>query len=112
MCEDGTLDRVMRAKREEGAVRNRAARELLAEVCAPGARCAWHVWVRLPEGVDVDAVERACNEAGVMVSNGKWCAVSPEHGRGLRLALGGEVERQRTLEGVARVASVLRNQAW
>ena len=28
ICEDGTLEHVMRAKREEGAVRNRAAREL------------------------------------------------------------------------------------
>jgi DNA-binding transcriptional MocR family regulator len=113
MCEDGTLERVMRAKREEGAARNRAARERLGDLCgqaciAPGARCAWHLWVRLPEHVDVDAVERACHEAGVVVSNGKWCAVTPEYGRGLRLALGGEVERERTLEGVARVAEVLR----
>ncbi|HEY4009726.1 MAG TPA: PLP-dependent aminotransferase family protein [Acidobacteriaceae bacterium] len=108
LCEDGTLERVMRAKREEGAVRNRAARELLGDVCAPGARCAWHLWVTLPEGVDVDTVERACNDAGVIVSNGKWCAVAPGLGRGLRLALGGEVERERALEGVARVAEVLR----
>ncbi len=110
MCEDGALARVMRDKRAEGAVRNRAARELLGDVCAPGARCAWHVWVRLPEGVDVDAIERACNEAGVIVSNGKWCAVEPGYGRGLRLALGGEVERERTLEGVGRVADVLRKE--
>jgi DNA-binding transcriptional MocR family regulator len=112
MCEDGTLERVMREKRAEGAVRNRAARELLGDVCAPdsvtaGARCAWHVWVRLPEGVDPDAVERACNQTGVIVSNGKWCAVEAGFGRGLRLALGGEVERARTLDGVARVADVL-----
>src|SRR5579875_802230 len=73
MCEDGTLDRVMEQKRAEGAVRNRAAREMLGDVCAPGARCAWHLWVRLPGDVDADAIERACNEAGVIVSNGKWC---------------------------------------
>jgi DNA-binding transcriptional MocR family regulator len=109
MCEDGTLERVMREKREEGAVRNRAARELLGDVCAPGARCAWHVWVRLPEGVDADAVERACKEAGVIVSNGKWCAVEAGYGRGLRLALGGEVKRERTVEGIKVVAKVLRN---
>jgi len=107
MCEDGTLERVMREKRSEGAIRNRAAREMLGDLCASGAQCAWHVWVRLPEGVHVDAIERACKEAGVMVSNGKWCAVAPEYGRGLRLALGGEVERERTLEGVRRVTVVL-----
>lgn len=108
MCEDGTLDHVMRAKREEGAVRNRAARELLGNLCAPGALCAWHVWVRLPDGADVDGIEHACNDAGVIVSNGKWCAVAPEYGRGLRLALGGEVERERAVEGVRRVAEQMK----
>jgi DNA-binding transcriptional MocR family regulator len=107
LCEDGTLDRIMQAKRDEGAIRNRATRDLLGDLCAPGAPSAWHVWVPLPERVDADAVERACNEADVMVSNGKWCAVEPCYGRGLRLALGGEIQRERALEGVARVAEVL-----
>lgn len=108
ICEDGTLDVLMRAKRDEGAVRNAAAREMLGDVCAAGARCAWHLWLRMPEGVDVDAVERACNEAGVMVTNGRWCAVAPGYGQGVRIALGGEIERERTMEGVRRVAEVLR----
>jgi DNA-binding transcriptional MocR family regulator len=113
ICEDGTLDALMLAKRREGAVRNVMARELLGDAggpdsIAPGARCAWHVWVRFAKGVDGDAVERACSEAGVMVTNGRWCGVSPEYGHGMRVAFGGEVEREKVLEGVGIVAGVLR----
>jgi hypothetical protein len=42
-----------------------------------------------------------------MVTNGQWCAAGPEYRHGLRVALGGEVERERTMEGVARVSQVL-----
>lgn len=108
MCEDGALARLMDEKREEGARRNAAARALLGDGVAVGAQCAWHLWVRLPEGVEPGDVEHACREAGAMVTNGRACAVGPEFGRGIRIALGGEVERERMLEGVERVAEVLR----
>ena len=42
-----------------------------------------------------------------MVTNGQWCAAAPEYRHGLRLALGGEIDRARVLEGVARVGQVL-----
>jgi DNA-binding transcriptional MocR family regulator len=108
MCEDGTVDRVMEHKRTEGAVRNREARALLGASAAPGALCAWHVWVRPREGVDGHAVVAAMKKVDVMVSPGDACAAAPEYGRGLRLALGAEIKRERTLEGVARVAEYLR----
>jgi DNA-binding transcriptional MocR family regulator len=109
MCEDGALARLMSEKRVEGAMRNAAARALLGDLSvAPGATCAWHLWVRLPEGVSLDEVERTCNVAGVIITNGKWCSVAPEFGHGIRLALGGEVKRERMLEGVEQMARVLR----
>ncbi len=108
MCEDGTVARVMEHKRAEGAIRNREARVLLGAMAAPGARCAWHVWVRLREGVAGQAVVDAMKKVDVLVSPGDACAAAPEYGRGLRLALGAEVKRERTLEGVARVAEFLR----
>jgi len=108
MCEDGTVERVMEHKRAEGAVRNREARVLLGAAAAPGALCAWHVWVRLREGVEGRAVVEAMKKVDVLVSPGDACAAAPEYGRGMRLALGAEVKRERTLEGVARVAEFLR----
>ena len=108
MCEDGTVDRVMEHKREEGAIRNREARALLGSTAAPGARCAWHVWVRLRDGIAGRDVVEAMKKVNVLVSPGDSCAASPEYGLGMRLALGAEVKRERTLEGVARVAEYLR----
>lgn len=109
MCEDGSLDQLMKAKREEGARRNREARALLGDACAPGCASAWHLWVRLPQDVEPADVEDSIKHHGVMVTNGQWCAVLPEYRHGLRLALGGEVKREAMLEGVRRVASVLRS---
>jgi len=108
MCEDGTVEQVMEHKRIEGAIRNRESRTLLGASAAPGAPCAWHVWVRLRDGVDGHAVVAAMKKLDVMVSPGDACAAVPEYGRGLRLALGAEIKRERTLEGVARVAEFLR----
>lgn len=108
LMEDGTLEKLMAAKRVEGAERNRAARELLGEAVAPGAACAWHLWVRLPEGVEAREVEARMRQQEVLVSSGHWSAAGPEYGKGVRVALGAEVERERTLEGVGKLAEVLR----
>jgi DNA-binding transcriptional MocR family regulator len=108
MMEDGTLDVLMQHKRAEGLVRNREARALLGGSAVPGAAAAWHLWVPLPEGVDPREIERAATAAGVMMTGGHWCAAGPEYGRGARAGLGGEVSRERTLEGVAILAKVLR----
>jgi DNA-binding transcriptional MocR family regulator len=104
---DGTLDRVMERKRVEGARRNAAARELLGEFAAPGARCAWHLWVRLPEQVAASDFERRMAERGVAVSGGNWFETVPGAGRGVRVALGGEVDPERTQAGVRLVAEEL-----
>jgi DNA-binding transcriptional MocR family regulator len=107
MCEDGELEKVIKAKREEGARRNMEARAWLGRLCAAGARCAWHLWLRLPEEIEPSDVEAAIKDMDVMVTNGQWCAAGPEYRHGLRVALGGEIERERTMEGVARVSQVL-----
>jgi len=107
MCEDGVLDELIKAKRAEGRERNKAARAALGRLCAPGAQAAWHVWVRVPEDAEPSDIEGAIKSEDVMVTNGQWCAAAPEYRHGLRLALGGEIERARVVEGVARVAGVL-----
>ncbi len=107
MCEDGVLEDLIKAKRQEGRERNKAARAALGRLCAPGAAAAWHVWVRVPEDAEPSDIEAAIKAEEVIVTNGQWCAAAPEYRHGLRIALGGEIERARTLEGVARVAGVL-----
>ena len=70
MCEDGTVNRVMEHKRVEGAIRNKEAHVLLGAAAAPGARCAWHVWVRLGEGVEGRDVVEAMKKVDVLISPG------------------------------------------
>jgi DNA-binding transcriptional MocR family regulator len=108
---DGTLDRVVAAKNVEGARRNAAARALLRdERCWPGAKCAWHLWVALPKAVTALVFERTMAEKGVAISGGNWFAAvpdSPVMPNGFRIALGGEVDAERSRQGVKLVAEEL-----
>ena len=109
MLADGTMDRLIAEKRVEGAARQAAARELLEGLEVNAGPNAWHLWVSLPEGSTPEEVERKCEEKGVLVSGGNWFAapgtVSP---RAVRLGLGGEVDRERALEGVRVFVEVVR----
>ena len=101
MLADGTMDRLIAAKRVEGARRQAAARELLGGLEVSAGPNAWHLWVSLPEGLSPEDVEKRCEEKGVLVSGGNWFAApGTEVPRAVRLGLGGEVERERALEGV------------
>ena len=108
LIEDGTLDRVMAAKLEEGARRNEMARALLGGAAAPGPRCAWHLWLSLPEGLTAAAAQKMCLERDVMVSGaGGFTAPGVEVPRALRIGMGGEVEREKIADGVRIVAGVI-----
>lgn len=109
MLADGTMDRLIAAKRVEGAARQAAARELLEGLELSAGPNAWHLWVSLPEGLGPEDVEKRCEETGVLVSGGNWFAApGAAVPRAVRLGLGGEVERDRALEGVRLFVEVVR----
>jgi DNA-binding transcriptional MocR family regulator len=105
---DGTVDAVIAQKLAEGARRNAAARAVLGEVAFPGAKAAWLLWLRLPGGMTAAEAEAACKAKGVLVSGGNGFAApgAPET-HAIRIGLGGEVDAERTQEGVRRVAEAL-----
>lgn len=106
---DGTIERTIAAKLAEGTRRNAAARDVLGELAAPGVATAWHLWVRLPAGLDAPTAQRLCQERGVLVSGGQGFTVPGlPPAAGLRLALGGEIDAACTQQGVRLVAEVLR----
>jgi DNA-binding transcriptional MocR family regulator len=105
---DGTVDAMIARKLEEGARRNAAARALLGEAAFSGAKCAWHLWIELREGLSAEEAEARCAAKGVLVSGGNSFAAPGVVACGLRIGLGGEVDVERTLEGVRIVAEVLR----
>jgi len=105
LIEDGTLERVIAAKNVEGRARNAESRALLGEAnCWAGAKAAWHLWVRLPKNVTPQVFEARMKERGVAISGGNWFAAGADVPNGFRLALGGEVEREKCMEGVRLVA--------
>lgn len=104
---DGSVDRVITAKNEEGARRNAAARAILGDRCWPGARSAWHLWVSLPASVTAQAFEARMKERGVCVSGGNWFAASDDAPHGFRMALGGEVDPELAQRGVELVGREL-----
>lgn len=110
MLADGTMDRLIAAKRVEGARRQAAARELMEGLEASAGPNAWHLWVSLPEGLGPVEVEKRCEERGVLVSGGNWFAapgtVAPN---AVRLGLGGEVEFERAMEGVRVFVEVVKS---
>jgi len=108
LIEDGTLDRVMAAKLVEGAIRNAQAREVLGDSAAPGPKHAWHLWVSLPDSLTALEVQKQCLDRGVMVSpaNG-FTPTGATIPRAIRIGLGGEVEREKIMEGVAIIADVI-----
>ena len=110
VMEDGTLERVMEAKRMEGAARNALAREMLGEVVLPGAKFAWHVWVRLPEGLTASEAQKKCLERGVMISAAAgFTPPGSKVPRAVRIGMGGEVEREKVAEGLKIFIEAVRN---
>ena len=107
---DGSLDQLMQQKLIEGAQRNAAARAILGDSAAPGAKSAWHLWITLPAGLDAPTAQRLCEERGALVSGAQGFTVpGTPTAKGMRVALGGELDPARTLEGVKIVAEVLQN---
>ncbi len=109
MLADGTMDRLIAAKRVEGARRQAAARELLQGFEVSAGPNAWHLWVTLPEGMGPEEVEKTCEKKCVLVSGGNWFqAPGAAVPRAVRLGLGGEVEIERAMEGVRVFVEVVR----
>lgn len=105
---DGTINHVIAEKNAEGTIRNAAARSLLGdENCWPGAPAAWHLWLKLPAHITPQEFEQRLQARGVLLSGGNWFAAGPNAPNGCRIALGGEVSRERALEGVALIAEEL-----
>jgi DNA-binding transcriptional MocR family regulator len=105
---DGSLKQLIEHKLLEGAQRNQAARAILESAAAPGIKSAWHLWVNLPDGLDASTAQRLCEERGALVSGGQGFTVpGAPMAKGIRIALGGEIDPAHTQQGVEIVAAVL-----
>lgn len=109
LIEAGAWQRIVDAKLAEGRERNAAARAILGEAAQPGPECAWHLWVCLHEEMTGVEAAKRCLERGVMVSAAEgFTPPGTKPVRAVRVALGGEVERETVLAGCRVVAEVVR----
>ena len=76
----------------------RRGRELPEGARRAGAEAAWHAVGESAESVTPQDFEKRMSERGVLLSGGNWFAAGAGVPNGCRVALGGEVERERCLE--------------
>jgi DNA-binding transcriptional MocR family regulator len=82
-------------------VRQTAARQILVDLSLQSHSTSYHIWLRLPEGLQALPFERALHKHGVAIVSGEEFAVERHKGsQYIRIALGGEAERSRLEQGI------------
>lgn len=103
---DGTADAILFAKRQEAAVRNALARDILDGFPLMSRSTGFFCWLGLPDSRTGKSLAIAAREQGVIVAEGEHFSMSHSGGEnGVRLALGGVLRR----EDLARALGIVRN---
>ena len=86
---DGTIGRIVAAKRADAAERQELARRALAGLHIEADRRAYHLWLQLSEGWRAEAYAAAAAREGIAITPASAFAVAPGHApNAVRLALG------------------------
>ena len=92
---DGTADRILRAKREEAAARNALAREIFDGTALVSRSTGFFCWLPLPDSWTGMRFTDEARKKGILVAEGEHFRMGhdvPENG--VRLALGGVCSRE------------------
>ena len=110
MVTDGSLQRIIEAKRIEGARRQQAASAILAGIDIQAHPTSFHLWIDLPLHKNAQAVTNQLQSEGVLInSSHDFAATATVKANGLRVALGAEPEEARRISALERLrASILR----
>lgn len=85
---DGTAAKIVDAKREDAAARQKLARQWLGRFGLLGNRHAYHCWLPLPDSWRTDVLVAAAARHNIAVTPGSAFAVAPGHApNAVRLAL-------------------------
>ena len=86
---NGTVERIVAAKRKDAAERQAIARDVFAGLDVKADTRAYHLWLKLPQGWRADAYVAAAAREGIAVTAASAFAVTPGHApNAVRLALG------------------------
>ena len=109
---DGTAGRILRARREEAAMRQRIAAAALGSWLTHPHRYACHSWIALPERWSTTDFVAAARYRGVAVSPSDAFAVSPDFAvPAVRVSLGSVSSRADLSRGVNTLAAMLDGEA-
>lgn len=104
----GALRSVIDAKKTEGSLRQWKATSLLSDYKVLGHKNGWHFWIPLPPSVQSARLGNILLERGVaVVSSNKFAVDETNHTQGIRVALGGEPDFDRVLEGIGIIREAL-----
>jgi DNA-binding transcriptional MocR family regulator len=96
MVHDGSMQRLIEAKRVEGAARLAKAKEILSGINLRAHPNAFHFWIDLPPEKFARSVADALLADGVLVSQSDdFVATSAVAANGLRVALGADPDAER-----------------
>ena len=102
--ESGKLKDLILNKRKEGFHRQQKARELLKEYQVSGHKNSYHLWLQLPAHVKSDELNNRLIAAGVkIVPSVAYSVTSEAYNHAIRIALGGESDFNRVIEGIEKI---------
>lgn len=105
--EDGTVDRLVSARRREAAARLAMARESLVGFGARIPEGGYHLWLPLPPPWRGDAFRLRATEDGVAVTTAEAFAPGPGLPQAVRLCLGGPRDRPELAKALGIVRRIL-----
>jgi len=101
LIQDGSMTRVIEAKRREGARRQAIARTILSDLPISAHPNSWHLWARLPENMNADRLVAACEAANLLIDPASKFQVSTAAAfPAIRIGLGGTREEGRMIKGL------------
>ncbi len=101
MMENGTLKKLIRAKQEEGFVRQQQMKHLLEGYQFSAHKNGWHLWLLLPDHVKSSRLDQMLIQKDVLIMPSVSFSVSDNPFEGaIRIALGGEKDFKRVQEGI------------
>jgi DNA-binding transcriptional MocR family regulator len=108
LIEDGSLQRCIEAKREEGARRQLIARAILGGGKIQSHPMSWHVWLPLDFPQRADDIESKLLGQGVrIVAARSFAPVDAPYPQAIRISLGGEMNIERLICGLTTVHRVV-----
>lgn len=109
LLESKHLDQIVFEKQKEAVKRQKLAKEILTGFEFQTTPTAFHLWMHLPAKWTASSATQALKVADIgVVSGTNYEVTNPDSSRHIRIALGGESDRERLATGLLRLVEVFK----